>query len=446
MPSSDVFNQSYSKLNKAQKEAVDTLEGPVMVVAGPGTGKTQLLSLRIANILKTEDINPENILVLTFTDSASTNMKKRLHSIIGSPSFKVQIDTFHSFGTQVINEYPEYFFGGASFRALDEIAKTTILEKILAGLDLKDPLASFHPTSGWIYKNEIETKIKNLKEEGLNFQEFRQILETNKETLMGLNEVLKENFPAKISKANQTQIFQLINLLLEKTNFYLQKETDQTDFGIKTHSLAKAIQDELLELQNQLSEADFSTKPFTSWKEQNLVKLEENLYSFKDWVNLEKMFSLARIYQLYEQELQNQGFFDFEDMLLEVIKVLENNDFLRLNLQEKYQYIMVDEFQDTNGVQLRLLENLLVPASIDYEPNILVVGDDDQAVYKFQKASIENILGFRQKYAKIKYITLTQNYRSTQEILDFAKNLIENAQTRLTTELGIKKDLVANKG
>ena len=110
------FKQLYEQLNTAQRQAVDTTEGPVMVIAGPGTGKTQLLSMRVANILRQSDVLPSNILCLTFTESAASAMRERLVNIIGADGYKVAIHTFHSFGTEVINHYPEYFYQGANFR------------------------------------------------------------------------------------------------------------------------------------------------------------------------------------------------------------------------------------------------------------------------------------------------------------------------------------------
>ena len=109
------FKERYLKLNEAQKEAVDTIEGPVMVIAGPGTGKTELLSVRAANILQKTDTLPENILCLTFTDSGATAMRERLAEIIGKDAYKVAIHTFHSFGEEVINQNSQYFYQGAEF-------------------------------------------------------------------------------------------------------------------------------------------------------------------------------------------------------------------------------------------------------------------------------------------------------------------------------------------
>ena len=151
------------------------------------------------------------------------------------------------------------------------------------------------------------------------------------------------------------------------------------------------------------------------------------------------------IYQRYQESLHKQKLYDFEDMLLEVVKAFENDDKpeLKYNFQEKYQYILVDEFQDTNGVQMRLLNNL-VDSEVNFgNPNILAVGDDDQAVFKFQGASIQNILKFRENYPQAKIITLTTNYRSTQTILDVAMQVIDQSNERLAKLEGVNKKLVS---
>ena len=124
------FSTRYASLNAAQKEAVDTIEGPVMVIAGPGTGKTELLSMRTANILKKTDTLPENILCLTFTESGASAMRERLVSIIGKDAYKVAIHTFHSFGTDVINQYSQYFYKGAYFRPADDLSRYEIIRTI----------------------------------------------------------------------------------------------------------------------------------------------------------------------------------------------------------------------------------------------------------------------------------------------------------------------------
>src|SRR3989344_3507156 len=131
------FEKAYGSLNKEQKEAVDHIEGPVMVVAGPGTGKTQVLTLRIANILLKTQINPENILALTFSESASFEMRRRLVEIIGTPAFRVEIATFHSFSNNIIKNYPDEFSLLLSSENITETQQIELIEKLIETLNLK---------------------------------------------------------------------------------------------------------------------------------------------------------------------------------------------------------------------------------------------------------------------------------------------------------------------
>ncbi len=133
------FATRYQALNEAQKKAVDTIDGPVMVIAGPGTGKTELLSMRAANILQQTDTLPSNILCLTFTESGASAMRQRLLQIIGPDAYRVGIYTFHSFGTEVMNQNSAYFYHGSDFRAADELTCYEILRGIF------DELASATP-------------------------------------------------------------------------------------------------------------------------------------------------------------------------------------------------------------------------------------------------------------------------------------------------------------
>src|SRR3989338_828610 len=173
------FEKRYSQLNPEQKKAVDTIEGPVMVVAGPGSGKTELLSLRVANILRKVDIRPGNILCLTFTDAAAFNMRQRLVGLLGRDAYRVAIHTFHTFGVEVINRYPEYFYNGAIFLPADDATQTEILEGIFQKLDYGNPLHSEHQ-GRFVYLNPVKKSIEYLKKAGLSPDEFNQILEANK--------------------------------------------------------------------------------------------------------------------------------------------------------------------------------------------------------------------------------------------------------------------------
>ncbi len=125
-----IFEEEYGRLTKAQKQAVDTTEGPVLVIAGPGTGKTQLLSMRVANILQKNDVSPGNVLCLTFTDNAARNLRDRLSTIIVQSAYHVAIHTFHSFGSDIINQYPDYFTDRQMLQQVDELGRYELLHDI----------------------------------------------------------------------------------------------------------------------------------------------------------------------------------------------------------------------------------------------------------------------------------------------------------------------------
>jgi DNA helicase II / ATP-dependent DNA helicase PcrA len=147
----DVFFEEYEKLNDAQKEAVDAIEGPVMVIAGPGTGKTQILTLRIGNILKKTDTPADGILTLTFTENAASNMRKRLLALIGTRAYQVNISTFHSWCDGIINEFPEYFETITQASHINDIEKIDIISKITDGMKLK---ALYNPNYKELYIKE----------------------------------------------------------------------------------------------------------------------------------------------------------------------------------------------------------------------------------------------------------------------------------------------------
>src|ERR1700757_1843717 len=165
------FEARYKQLNKAQQAAVDTIDGPVMVIAGPGTGKTELLSMRAANILRQTDVLPENVLCLTFTEAGSIAMQKRLTGIIGREAYNVSIFTFHAFGTDIMSRYREYFYQGASFRPADDLARHRIVTEILDSLEYNNPLRS-KMNGKYTAIGDIISAISDLKRAGLTDAEF----------------------------------------------------------------------------------------------------------------------------------------------------------------------------------------------------------------------------------------------------------------------------------
>ena len=154
------FDKEYKELNPQQKEAVDTVEGPVMVIAGPGTGKTQVLTLRIANILKITDARPENILALTFTDNAAANMRERLSKFIGADAYKIKICTFHSFCNDVISNYPENFNFRSELDLLDELGSYKIIRSIIDTLSFEEVYKEFTAQLDYDEPAKLEIKLK----------------------------------------------------------------------------------------------------------------------------------------------------------------------------------------------------------------------------------------------------------------------------------------------
>jgi len=326
------FQKRYKNLNKEQKLAVDEIYGPVMVIAGPGTGKTTILTLRIAQILRLTDTSPEAILALTFTDSGAEAMRKKLAEIIGPLAFRVRIGTFHSFAGELISEYPNYFSKIIGGRLISEIEQIRIIRKILD-----------------------ENKFKKLTPQGDRFYYTKKII-------------------------NAIQHLKLENL----------KPLDLDKFTTE-------------ELKNQ--------KP-----QKNNISILNKLENNQD---------LIKVFKEYEKKLKQQKLYDFEDVLVETIKALRENQGFLAEIREGTHFVMADEHQDANGAQNEILELL---AGFDDIPNLFIVGDEKQAIYRFQGASLENFLYFKKKFKKAKIITLINNYRSGQALLDASHSLISNLE------------------
>ncbi|HEY4493062.1 MAG TPA: ATP-dependent DNA helicase [Candidatus Paceibacterota bacterium] len=310
------FQREYKKLNPAQRAAVEAIEGPVMVVAGPGTGKTQVLTLRIANILRETDTSPDSILALTFTESAAHNLRERLVSIVGAGAYRVGIFTFHSFCNDVIRRYAPHFPSIVGYSHANIIDQILILEEII-GRSRLNKLKPFGNT--YFYVREIVGAIGKLKRENIDADKLEKLIKRE---------------PEERRERNQEFLF---------------------------------------------------------------------------------------LYREYEKVLRQKGYYDYDDMIMEVIRVLKTDKELLLSLQEEYQYVLADEHQDANAGQNELLKLLM---SFHKSPNIFVVGDEKQAIFRFQGASLENFEGFKKTFPGAKIITLTHNYRSSKNILDAAHKLL----------------------
>ena len=352
-----LFQQEFSKLNPEQQAAVTTTEGPVLVIAGPGTGKTQILAARIANIISVSDNKAEDVLCLTYTDAGAIAMRKRLLQFIGPDAYKVEVQTFHAFCNMVIQENLDHF-GLRGLDAISELEQIEFVHQIIDGFPKNHPLKRY---TGDVY---YETK-----------------------KLLGLYEQMKrENWTA-------AYLHQQIDLYLEdiKTrDEYIYKKT--TKYG-KAGDL-----------------------------KQNVYDAEVN--------RMVQLKAAADTFDTYQNVLKKHGRYDFADMILWVIDAFKQKPDMLSQYQEKYQYFLVDEYQDTSGAQNEVLHLL-----IQYwdSPNVFCVGDDDQSIYRFQGANVENIQHFKKLYQPegLTEISLVENYRSTQYILDAAKALISNNKVRL---------------
>jgi DNA helicase-2/ATP-dependent DNA helicase PcrA len=342
------FAREFAKLNPEQKETVETIEGPVMVLAGPGTGKTQVVAMRIGQILSKSHANARNILALTFTEAGVMALRARLIDIIGPDAYQVTISTFHGFANEVIGIFPYAFELPATTSNLDELETHQIIDKIvraLPGLDLLRPARVPNHHVG-----AIISAIKTLKQEAVT-----------PENLLKL---------AKINPSKST-----------------------TKAAIETAARQEGV-----------------------------------------------LRELVLVYQEYQAHLLKNQLYDYEDMILFVNKSLTSSPEIKQYLQERYQYILVDEYQDTNNAQNALVESL---ADFFDKPNLFVVGDDKQAIYRFQGASVANMLHFSKKYPDIKVISLKTNYRNPLPVIDCAAKLISYNQQQLSTYLDINTDLHA---
>ena len=433
------FNTRYAKLNDNQRQAVDYIHGSLLVIAGPGTGKTELLSMRTAQILRQTDTLPNSILCLTFTESGATNMRQRLRQIIGEDAYKIAIHTFHSFGTEIINQHREYFFRGADAQPVDELTQYQIISGILEGLDWRNPLSTKN-NGEFVYIKDLIRIISEFKQSGLTPSELRAIIEDNQSTIAEIAPDIQQVFSAKISK----KTIELFAPIAEKIANLAAKNPDEKNSKLPA-SITPYANVLALSIVHATQEAidENSTKPLTAWKNKWCEKNANGEFVLKDFTAAEKLSAAIDVYEKYVNILSERSLFDYDDMILSVIQACESHPELRANLQEQFQFIMVDEFQDTNLAQLRLLFNLT--SENDDNPNIMAVGDDDQAIFSFQGADVGNIQRFRQHYHDPKIIVLTDNYRSAENILSSARDVITQGADRLENTIdGLSKQLTAH--
>lgn len=431
------FHNRYQQLNSAQKQAVDTIDGPVMVVAGPGTGKTELLSVRVANILSKTDTLPENILCLTFTESGQMAMRERLVGIIGKDAYKVAIHTFHSFGSEIMAQNREYFYRNALFEPADDLKQYEILRAIFETLPLSNPLSSMI-NGEYTHLSDAQRVISELKRtSALTSDELLAVIQQSEASLDVIERILVPILSERVGKSTGGALHEALE--------HIRDHAETVESLYEVPPLARVMHDSLEAMLEEV-ETVHPTKPISAWKTQWFERDDAKQLVAKDRKRLTKLKALSYVYYEYLNQMEKHSLFDYDDMIMQVVHAMEVNDDLKFNLQEKYLYIMVDEFQDTNLAQLRILHTLTDNPVNEGNPNILVVGDDDQAVYGFQGADISNILNFSDHYPDRRLIVLTDNYRSGATILDASRAVILQGSDRLETRLPeLNKALSAQK-
>ncbi len=361
------FEKNLATLNDAQREAVERIDGPVMVIAGPGTGKTHILASRIGYIRLKTDAHASNILCLTFTEAGASAMRKRLLQLIGPEAHKVHIFTFHGFCNHVIRNHRE-LFGSSELESLSELERIEIIRAIIEQLPADSPLINLNDP--YYYEPHLSSLFKTIKTESWAMPDIHTTIDTYIASLPKRAEYL----------------------------YQVGKNKGQ----LKDKSIAEEV------------------------------------------AKMEKLRAAANLYQNYQEALRQKKRYDFDDMILWVIDAFANNENLLRNYQEQYLYFLVDEYQDTNGAQNKVLQQLITYWEL---PNVFIVGDDDQAIYEFQGARLQSLKDLYATYEnEINVVVLKENYRSTQGVLDKSRILIENNQHRIINdlqELGLNKNLIA---
>lgn len=339
------FDTQYRRLNARQREAVDSIEGPVMVIAGPGTGKTTILTLRIANILKRTDTPAHGILAITYTDAGVKAMREKLHGIIGSRAHEVNIHTFHSFAASMISEYHDHFLHLDGLRHMTDVEQESLIRSIIADPKYSDIRPSGKPDA---YIAGIMSSIDSSKREA--------------------------HTPEMVRQHAKNEIERIKN-----------------------------------------DENSISTRGVTKGKLK--AEVEERIEK------CQRTVLFADVYEEYEKKKLEGKRMDFNDLIIELLVALRNDELLLRLIQERFLYLMVDEHQDTNDAQ-----NFIVALIAEFfeTPNIFIVGDEKQAIYRFQGASVENFLLLQKRWPAMKVVSLDTNYRSHQGILDASFGMIEN--------------------
>lgn len=368
----EAFEKIIAGLNYSQREAVETIEGPVLVIAGPGTGKTHILAARIGKILMETDAQAHNILCLTFTEAGVRSMRRRLIDFIGPEAHRVHVFTFHGFCNKVIRENLE-IFGRKELEAISDLERIELLQKLIDELPLDHKLRRGRGSDIYFYIPHLTDLFAKMKSEHWS-----------------------------------------PDFVCRKAEEYLQDLPNREEFLYKVN-------------RKEFKKGDLKQSAFD-----------------KEADRMELLTAGAKLFPAFLKKMEAWRRYDFNDMILWTLDAFAKNPNLLRTYQEQYLYFLVDEFQDTNGAQNEILQNLITYWE---NPNVFIVGDDDQSIYEFQGARLKNLTDFYEQYFEhLKLVVLGDNYRSSQTILDTSGALIARNKIRITTnllELGIDKNLTA---
>lgn len=346
-------------LNKQQLQAVTHTDGPLLIVAGAGTGKTTVITRRIAYLIEQNLAKPDEILALTFTEKAAGEMEERVDQLLPLGSYDLWISTFHSFCERLLKQHGLDIGISNEFKLLDDIQQWILIHK--------------------------------------NFHKF------------------KLDYYRPIGSPNK-----FIDALIDHFS---------------------KCKDELIEPEHYLKYAEGLA--LNSGNAELLPSSE----TARKAVEASRSNEVAESFHTYQKLLLDNEYLDFGDLINYVIKLFRTRPNILAGYRKKFKYVLIDEFQDTNYAQYELIKLLTESKTGQVGPQLVVVGDDDQSIYKFRGASVSNILKLKKDFSDIKEITLTDNYRSSQSILDLAYNFIQkNNPNRLETELGIDKHLTNKSG
>lgn len=348
-------------LNKEQLEAVTHKDGPVLIIAGAGTGKTTVIVNRIAHLIEQESAKADEILALTFTEKAASEMEERVDKMLPFGYVDLWISTFHSFGEKILREHGMDIGLPTDFRLLNEFEQWALIRKNLGDFNLDYYRPMGNPTK---FISALVGHFSRAKDEDITPDDYLQYAEQLKKDI------------DQVAQGEKVK-------------------------GSKIHSFLN-------------SEGEFD------------LEIAEQ--------EVDRITEIARAFKIYQQMLLDNNALDFGDLINYMLKLFRERPAILNKYRRQFKYILLDEFQDTNLAQYELIKLLAAPNN-----NLMVVGDDDQSIYKFRGASITNIMKFSDDYPDTKRIVLINNYRNRQNILDLAHDFVQlNNPNRLEYQLNEK--------